>query len=77
MSRGNVSYVDKDTGMAKYQAQDDHDLYKSLQLAGSSFGIITEFHYRIYNVPDMKPVVALVYIENKVDLWRFEAAGLG
>ena len=63
--------------MGKYQLQDDHGLYQSLQLAGSSFGIVTEFHYRIYNGPDTEPVVALVYIENKADLWKFEAAGLG
>ncbi len=77
MSQDNVTYIDKETGTGKYQLIDDHGLYQSLQLAGSSFGIVTEFHYRIYKGPEVKPVVALVYIENKADLWRFEAAGLG
>ena len=77
MSSGNITCIDKETGIGKYQLPDDYSLFLSLQLAGSSFGIATEFQYRVYNVPEVQPVIALVYIENKSDLWRFEAAALG
>ena len=50
-------------------------MFESLQLAGSSFGIVTEFHYRIFPEPEVLPVVAVIYIEDKADLWRIEAAG--
>ena len=44
-------------------------------MAGSSFGIVTEFHYRIFPEPEVLPVVAVIYIEDKADLWRIDAAG--
>ena len=77
ISHNNVTYVDKVTGQSTHQLPDNFGLYKSLQLAGSSFGVVTEFLYRIYPVPEVTSTIALVYIENKVDLWRFEKAGLG
>ena len=52
----------------------DYGLFNSLQLAGSSFGIVTEFHYRIYKGPETKPVFVVVYIENESDIQNFEAA---
>ena len=60
-----------------FKLDDDHDLFKSLQLAGSSFGIVTEFHYRIFYEPEVQPVITLVYIEDKSDLWKIDAAGKG
>ena len=54
---------------------DDYGLFNSLQLAGSSFGVVTEFHYRIFNGPELLPVFALVYMEDEWDLRNYEAAG--
>ena len=53
----------------------DHELFHSLQLAGSSFGIVTEFVYRIFKGPEILPVFAMVYIEDELDIKNFEAAG--
>ena len=52
----------------------DYGLFSSLQLAGSSFGIVTEFHYRIFNGAEVQPVFVLVYVENELDIRNFEAA---
>ena len=54
----------------------DNGLFRSLQLAGSSFGIVTEFHYGLFEGPEVLPVYAFVYIENKKDLANFERAGI-
>ena len=51
-----------------------YSLFESLQQAGSSFGIVTEFHYKIYKTPEILPALVLVYIDDKSDLWKFEAA---
>ena len=78
VSESNVTRVNPDTGYHEQVSSDDHGgggLFRSLQLAGSSFGIATEFHYRIFDVPELIPVIALVYIEDKADLWKFERAG--
>ena len=53
----------------------DNGLFRSLQLAGSSFGIVTEFHYRIFNGAEVQPVFVVVYIENQWDIRNFESAG--
>ena len=52
----------------------DYDLFRSLQLAGSSYGITTEFVYRVYNTPEVRPVLVLVYVEDETDLYNFELA---
>ena len=54
----------------------DHGLFRSLQLAGSSFGVVTEFHYGLFEGPEVLPVYAFVYIESKNDLANFERAGI-
>ena len=54
----------------------DHGLFRSLQLAGSSFGIATEFYYGIFDGPEVLPVCAFVYIENVKDLENFQRAAL-
>ena len=54
----------------------DRGLFHSLQMAGSSFGIVTEFHYGLFAGPEVLPVYAFVYIENKKDIANFERAGL-
>ena len=74
MSKNNVTKL----GLQNHQ-QIDHDghLFKSLQLAGSSYGIVTEFLYRIYPTPETQPVITLIYIEDKSDLWKIDAAAKG
>ena len=52
------------------------DLYKSLKFAGSSFGVVTEFLYRIFEEPELTPAIALIYIEDRSDLWKLQKAGL-
>ena len=52
----------------------EHGLFESLQQGGSSFGIVTEFHYKIYPTPEILPALVMVYIDDKSDLWKFEAA---
>ena len=71
-----MTQIDLYTGYKRH-IHDDHNLFKSLQLAGSSFGIVTEFHYRIFPEPEVQSAIALVYIEDKSDLWKIDAAGKG
>ena len=49
-------------------------MFDALQSAGASFGIVTEFHYRIFPRPEVQPAIVLVYVDDKSDLWKFEAA---
>jgi hypothetical protein len=52
-------------------------LFESLQLAGASYGIVTEFLYSIFPEPEVQPVITLIYIEDKSDLWKLDAAAKG
>ena len=54
----------------------DNGLFRSLQLAGASFGITTEFYYGLFEGPEVLPVCAFVYIENQKDLENFQRAAL-
>ena len=74
-SEGNVTIIDPEKG-SQVQLHDDHKLFRSLQFSGSSFGIMTEFHYRIFNGPEYLPAFALVYIDNDQDLVNFQHAAL-
>ena len=69
-----MTQFNPDTGQY-YKWFDDQGLFSSLQLSGSSFGIVTEFHYRIFNGPELLPVFVLVYVEDEWDIRNFEAAG--
>ena len=51
-----------------HNKDDSQDLFRSLQNAGSSYGITTEFLYRIYPGPEIKPALMLIYMENENDL---------
>ena len=74
VSKDNITKL----GFHKYhQVVHDTNLFKSLQLAGSSYGIITEFLYRIYPSPEIQPVITLIYIEDKSDLWKLDGAAKG
>ena len=74
-SENNVTIFN--TNNNRYQQVDNSfGLYRSLQLAGSSFGVVTEFHYRIFDGPELLPAVALVYMDDIADLWKFQKSGL-
>ena len=73
MSEANVTKFNEETGHFDILSE-DHGLFKSLQLAGSSFGITTEFIYRVYNTPEVMPALVLVYIDDETDLHNFQLA---
>ena len=74
-SENNVTMLNANTNRYQ-QVEDSVGLYRSLQLAGSSFGVVTEIHYRIFDGPELLPTIALVYIDDRTDLWKFQKAGL-
>ena len=74
-SENNVTILNSNKNRYE-QVTDSNHLYRSLQLAGSSFGVVTEFHYRIFEGPELMPAIALAYIDDKKDLWNFQKAGL-
>ena len=73
MSSGSVTKMNQETGVFETSMKNS-DLFKSLQLAGSSFGITTEFVYQVYNTPEVRPTLVLVYIDNEKDLQNFQLA---
>ena len=73
VSQNNITEIHPHTGYLNNVVY-HYDLFGSLQVAGTSFGIVTEFHYRIFHGPEVLPANVLVYIEDKSDLWKFEAA---
>ena len=75
VSESNVTVIDPESGHQQQMA-DSNSLYRSLQFVGSSFGIVTEFHYRIFDGPEMLSISALVYIDDDQDLLRFQNAAL-
>ena len=74
VSKGNTSIVDPDSGQAIYQLPLDFGLFEAMGGAGSSYGIVTEFLYRIYSRPETQPVLSMIYIETPKDLRRLEQA---
>ena len=38
--------------------------------------MITEFRYRIFKGPELLPAVALIYVDDRTDLWKLQKAGL-
>ena len=52
----------------------DNDLFFAMRGAGSSYGIATEFLYKIYPMPETNPAVILVWIRDKRDLWKIQKA---
>ena len=74
-SESNVTVVDPENGNQQ-QIKDSHNLFRSLQFAGSSFGIVTEFHYRIFDGPELLPAFAQVYFDGYKDLLRYQKAAL-
>ena len=72
MNSRNSTVIDPDSGdlikVIENNKEDEQDLFKALQNAGSSYGITTEFLYRIYPGPEVMPALMFVYIENERDL---------
>ena len=75
VSEGNVTKINPYSG-SQIQLRDDYNLFRSLQYAGSSFGVVTEFHYRIFKGPELLPAFAVVYIDDELDLFNFQRATL-
>ena len=73
VSEANITLIDSRTGYRQY-LEDQHNLFRSLQFAGSSFGITTEFHYRIFDGPELLPAFAVIYIDHYEDLINFQRA---
>lgn len=73
MSETNITKLNEETGNFDFPSE-DNGLFTSLQLAGSSFGITTEFIYRVYDTPEVTPVLVLVYIDDETDLHNFQLA---
>lgn len=76
VSQSNTSVVDPDSGRAVHQLEHDHGLFQAMKGAGSSYGIVTEFLYKIYPRPETLPIIAMIYIENAYDLRKLEKAAL-
>ena len=73
MSEAHITKLNEETGHFDLPSK-DHGLFKALQLSGSSFGITTEFIYRVYNTPEVTPTLVLVYIDDETDLHNFQLA---
>ena len=68
--------VDPGSGRAIYQLEDDFGLFDAMGGAGSSYGIVTEFLYKIYPRPETQPIISMIYIESPEDLRKLERAAL-
>ena len=66
--------VEPYSGRGLYQIEDDQGLFQAMGGAGSSFGIVTEFLYKIYPRPETQPIISLIYIEDNYDLRKLEKA---
>jgi len=54
-----------------------NDLFFAMRGAGSSYAIATEFLYTVHPTPETEPAVLLVWVMNKQDLWKLQAAATG
>jgi len=77
VSKGNTSVVDPSSGRAINQIEQDTQdfgLFDAMGGAGSSYGVVTEFLYKIYPRPETQPIISMIYIETPQDLRRLEQA---
>ena len=58
-----------------YPHDEDNNLRYALRASGASFGIVTEFVYKVYPHPETLSCVVLVYIHSGRDLERLVQAG--
>ncbi len=52
--------------------KEENDLFFALKGAGSNFGIVTEFLYRIYPFPETRPVAIPVYLRSIYDFIKLQ-----
>ena len=57
-----------------YQHTYENDLRYALRSSGSSFGIVTDFLYKIYPRPETLSCVMYVYLENEYDFMKLDKA---
>ena len=76
VSNGNTTVVEPYTGRGLYQLKNDVGLFKAMGGAGSSFGIVTEFLYKIYAKPETLPTIAMVFLENPSYIRLLEKAAM-
>ncbi len=58
--------------IASVPNEGDNDLFFALKGAGSNFGIVTEFLYRVYPFPETRPVAVPVYLRSIHDFIRLQ-----
>ena len=52
--------------------KDENELFFALKGAGSSYGITTNFLYRVFLHPETKPVLLLIFFKSMKDLKRLQ-----
>ena len=85
LADGSIAIVDDNTTTIVYKNGKrvkeiyDHDLVPNLRYglraAGPSFGIVTEFLYKVYPHPETLSCVVLVYVKTGKDLEKLVKAG--
>ncbi len=50
----------------------EDDLFFALKGAGSNYGIVTQFTYRVFPHPETKPVLVLIFIQSLKDLYKLQ-----
>ena len=73
VSRTNATVWRYSTGEEEF-IPDTWYLHLALGGAGGSYGIVTEFLYKIYPHPEPKPIVSYVFFESPSDLRNYERA---
>ena len=86
LADGSIAIVDDNTTTIVYKNGKrvkeiyDHDLVPNLRYglraAGPSFGIVTEFLYKVYPHPETLSCVVLVYIKTRKDLEKLHTGVL-
>ena len=71
-----MTVLEPKTGRGLYQYESDYGLFQALKGAGSSFGIVTEFVYKIYPRPETLPTIVLIYMETESDIRNLERAAM-
>ena len=72
---GNVLLVDErgvetEDGIFTPHSSEGMNLFYGLKGAGSSFGIVTEFVYKVYRRPEPKAVLLFLHLESLEDIDR-------
>lgn len=74
VNKDNATVIDPDNGsiIRVVDNYDGVDLFTSLQHAGASYGITTQFQYRIYEEPEVHPTHIPIYLTSWEDMEAFE-----